>query len=185
MKYSPMTLVLAALVGTACRGAPAAEAKATAAPSANETVAAAVAAPVTEAPATVSPHAVLDRMDSRVPVPLLPMMANHQKENMREHLQAVQEVVAAAAVDDFDKVAEAAKRMGFSETMARMCEHMGAGAPGFTEQALAFHHTADEIATAANDRNSPAMLLALSKTLRACTNCHATFKQQVVSSLSD
>ena len=132
-----------------------------------------------------SPSETLDELDQRRPVPLLPVMAKHQKENMREHLQAVQEVVAAAAVDDFDKVAEAAKRMGFSETMGRMCEQMGAGAPGFTEQALAFHHTADEIATAANERNSPAMLLALSKTLRACTNCHATFKQQVVSSLSD
>jgi hypothetical protein len=113
------------------------------------------------------------------------MMAKHQKENMREHLQAVQEVIAAAAVDDFDTVAKAAKRMGFSETMGRMCEHMGAGAPGFTEQALAFHHTADEIATAASNRNGPAMLLALSKTLSACTDCHATFKQQVVDRLSE
>jgi hypothetical protein len=131
-----------------------------------------------------SPGETLDELDQRRPVPLLPMMAKHQKENMREHLQAVQEVVAAAAVDDFDTVAVAAKRMGFSETMGRMCEHMGAGAPGFTEQALAFHHTADEIAAAANSRNRPAMLLALSKTLRACTNCHATFKQQVVGSSS-
>jgi hypothetical protein len=127
----------------------------------------------------------LDRLDQRRPLPLLPMMAQHQKENMREHLQAVQEVIAAAAVGDFDKSAEAAKRMGFSETMARMCTHMGAGAPGFTEQALVFHHTADEIVTAASNRDSPAMLSAVAKTLRACTNCHATFKQQVVASLPE
>jgi len=132
-----------------------------------------------------SPSESLDELDQRRPVPLLPMMAKHQKENMREHLQAVQEVVAAAAVDDFDKAAAAAKRMGFSEAMGQMCEHMGAGAPGFTEQALAFHHTADEIATAASNRNGPAMLLALSKTLRACTNCHATFKQQLVGRLPE
>ncbi|HET7542412.1 MAG TPA: hypothetical protein VFK05_21230 [Polyangiaceae bacterium] len=102
---------------------------------------------------------------------------------MREHLQAVQEVIAAAAVGDFDASAEAAKRMGFSEAMGRMCEHMGAGAPGFTEQALAFHHTADEIVAAASNRDGPSMLEAVAKTLRACTNCHATFKQQVVASL--
>lgn len=132
-----------------------------------------------------SPSEALDKLDQRRPVPLLPMMAKHQKENMREHLQAVQEVVAAAAVDDFDRVAAAGKRMGFSESMGRMCEHMGAGAPGFTEQALAFHHTADEIATAASNRSGPDILLALSNTLRACTNCHATFKQQVVGSLSE
>jgi len=132
-----------------------------------------------------TPNAALDELDQRRPLPLLPMMAQHQKENMREHLQAVQGVVAAAAVGDFDKAAESAKRMGFSETMARMCEHMGAGAPGFTEQALAFHHTADEIATAADKRDSSAMLAALSKTLSACTTCHSTFKQQVVASLPE
>jgi len=113
------------------------------------------------------------------------MMAAHQKENMREHLQAVQEVIAAVAVGDFDKTAAAAKRMGFSETMGQMCAHMGVGAPGFTEQALAFHHTADDVATAAGTRDSAATLSALAKTLHACTNCHATFKQQVVASLSD
>jgi hypothetical protein len=103
----------------------------------------------------------LEKLDQRRPVPLLPMMAQHQKENMREHLEAVQEVVAAAAVSDFDKAAAAAKRMGFSETMGRMCEHMGAGAPGFTEQALAFHHMADEIVTAAGKQDGPALLGAL------------------------
>lgn len=127
----------------------------------------------------------LDRLDQRRPVPLLPMMAQHQKQNMREHLQAVQEVIAAAAVGDFEKSAEAAKRMGFSETMGRMCAHMGAGAPGFTEQALAFHHTADKIVTAASKRDSPALLSAVAETLTACTNCHATFKQQVVASLPE
>jgi len=141
--------------------------------------------PVRSAEAKQTASEALDELDRRRPVPLLPMMAQHQKENMREHLQAVQEVIAAAAVGDFDKSAEAAKRMGFSETMGRMCAHMGAGAPGFTEQALAFHHTADEIVAAASNRDSPALLSAVAKTLRACTNCHATFKQQVVASLPE
>lgn len=132
-----------------------------------------------------SPHEALDRLDQRRPVPLLPIMAHHQKENMREHLDAVQELVAAAAIRDFDQVAVAAKRMGFSETMGRMCEHMGAHAPGFTEQALAFHHTADEIATAASKQDEPAVLAALSKTLSACTGCHAAFKQQPVATLPE
>ncbi len=136
-------------------------------------------------PASPSATDALDRLDQRRPVPLLPMMAQHQKQNMREHLEAVQEVVAAAAASDFDGVAVAAKRMGFSETMGRMCEHMGAGAPGFTEQALSFHHTADEIAAAATKQDSAAVLAALSKTLRACTTCHATYKQQPVAILPE
>ncbi|HYP98204.1 MAG TPA: hypothetical protein VER96_05995 [Polyangiaceae bacterium] len=143
------------------------------------------AARSTEASTKPSPNEALDKLDQRRPVPLLPMMAQHQKENMREHLQAVQGVIAAAAVGDFDKAAESAKRMGSSETMGRMCERMGAGATGFTEQALAFHHTADEIVAAAGKRDSSAMLSALSKTLSACTNCHATFKQQIVASLQE
>jgi hypothetical protein len=111
------------------------------------------------------------------------MMAQHQKQNMREHLEAVQGVVAALAVGDFAGVGAAAKQMGFSETMGRMCEHMGAGAPGFTEQALTFHHTADEIVSAATRQDGPAVLAALTKTLQTCTACHATYKQQPVASL--
>ena len=139
-------------------------------------------------PASVAPTSAsdaLDQLDGRRPVPLLPRMAQHQKENMRDHLEAVQAVVAAAAVGDFEKVAESAKRMGFSESMGRMCEHMGAAAPGFTEQALAFHHTADEIAAAAVECDGGAVLAALSKTLQACTSCHQTYKQQLVASLPE
>lgn len=130
-----------------------------------------------------SARPTLDELDQRRPVPLLPVMAQHQKANMREHLEAVQAVVAAAASGDFDQVAVAAKRMGYSDAMGRMCQHMGAAAPGFTEQALLFHHTADEIVAAATQRDNAAVLAALSKTLRTCTACHAMYKQQLVASL--
>ena len=140
-------------------------------------------APLAASPASPSPNEILDELDQRRALPLLPMMAQHQKQNMREHLEAVQQVVAAAAVGDFDNVAVAAKRLGYSETMGRMCERMGAGAPGFTEQALAFHHTADEIVAAAARRDNGEVLASLSKTLKACTNCHSTHKQQPVANL--
>lgn len=113
------------------------------------------------------------------------MMANHQKQNMRDHLVVVQELVAATAQRDFAKVALAAGRIGYSETMGRMCEHMGAGAAGFTEQALRFHHSADRIADAARREDSQAVLTALSETLGACTACHATYKQKLVDKLAD
>jgi cytochrome c' len=139
--------------------------------------------PTTSSSASASE--ALDKLDQRRPVPLLPMMAQHQKQNMREHLEAVQEVVAAVAAGDFNGVGVSAKRMGYSETMGRMCEHMGAGAPGFTEQALAFHHTADEIVAAAAKQDERAVVAALSKTLRACTTCHSTYKQRLVASLPE
>ena len=131
------------------------------------------------APQSASARA-LDQMDARTPVPLLPMMAHHQKQNMRDHLVAVQEIVAALATDDFAGVERAAGRIGYSEQMGQMCTHMGAGAPGFAEQALEFHHAADRIAEAAHDRDRPRVLTELGTTLQACTACHARWKQQVV-----
>jgi len=92
-------------------------------------------APTGPAPATSSKgeseaQQALDRLDTRVAVPLLPMMANHQKQNMRDHLMAVQEIVTAVATDDYAGVERATARIGFSEEMGQMCTHMGAGAPG-------------------------------------------------------
>ncbi len=142
-------------------------------------------APATTSGAAVDPSPApaadaLDRMDTRAPVPLLPMMANHQKQNMRDHLVAVQEIVAAIAADDFAGVERAAGRIGFSEQMGQMCTHMGAAAPGFTEQALNFHRTADRISAAARDRDHAQVLTELGATLETCTSCHAAWKQQVV-----
>ena len=129
---------------------------------------------------TSGPQEALDRLDTRAPVPLLPMMANHQKQNMRDHLLAVQEIILALATDDFAAIERSAGRIGFSEPMGQMCSHMGAGAPGFTEQALAFHHTADTIAEAARQRDRAAVTRALGATLQTCTGCHAVFRQSVV-----
>ena len=142
--------------------------------------AAATSTPAGSSTGIAAPQQALDRLDGRVAVPLLPMMANHQKENMRDHLLAVQEIVLAAGNDDFAGVERAAGRIGYSEQMGRMCTHMGAAAPGFTEQALDFHHTADTIAAAARQRDRAAVLRALGATLRTCTGCHAAFKQRVV-----
>lgn len=135
-------------------------------------------------PAVTAPAAELDRLDARTPVPLLPMMANHQKQNMRDHLAVVQEVVSATAERDFAKVARAAERIGYTEAMGQMCQHMGAGAPGFTEQALAFHRTADRIVDAAKSQDAQAVLQTLGETLTKCTACHAAYKQQIVEKLA-
>ena len=64
--------------------------------------------------------------------------------------------------------------------MGRMCEHMGAGAPGFTEKAIRFHKTADTIVLAAKHRSSTEVLTALNNTLTQCTSCHSTYRQQIV-----
>jgi len=138
------------------------------------------APPAPAPPAELAAQRSLDAMDQRRPVPLLPVMAHHQKENMRDHLAAVEEIVAALASDDFAGVERAAARIGSSPGMSQMCTHMGAGAPGFTEQALGFHRAADRILEAARERNRARVLTELGATLTTCTACHAAWKQQVV-----
>ena len=137
--------------------------------------------------AGTAPHAPppgLDAIDTRTPLPLLPMMANHQKQNMRDHLVAVQEIVQGLATNDYDAVEKAARRIGYSDEMGQMCTHMGAGAPGFTEQSIRFHHTADRIAEAARSKDRAKVLGELGTTLQTCTACHAVWKQRVVDDLA-
>jgi cytochrome c556 len=118
--------------------------------------------------------------DTRKPLPLTAMMAEHQKANMREHLAAIQRIVGALARDDMAAVAQATSTIGFSESMGQMCEHMGAAAPGFTPMALNFHRTADTIAAAARAGDRSAVLTALDRTLQTCVGCHASYRQEVV-----
>jgi hypothetical protein len=137
-------------------------------------------AAVSEPPPLCAARSSLDDMDTRIALPLLPMMANHQKQNMRDHLLAVQEIILAAGRDDFGGVEKAVARVGYTPQMAQMCTHMGAGAKGFTEQSLAFHRTADTIGAAARQHDRTAVMAALGNTLQACTGCHETYRQHVV-----
>lgn len=118
--------------------------------------------------------------DARKPLPLTATMADHQKANMREHLAAIQRIVDALARDDMAGVEKATATIGLSEAMGRMCEHMGAAAPGFTPMALQFHRTADGIAEAARSGDRKAVLTALDHTLQNCVGCHAVYRQEVV-----
>lgn len=122
----------------------------------------------------------LASMDPRTPLPLQPMMAWHQKQNMMEHLVAIQRVTDGLAREDWEEVAKAAALIESSPQMQQMCQHMGAGADGFTEMALDFHRRADAIGEAARAHDGAAVLRATSSTLQSCTGCHAAFRQEVV-----
>jgi cytochrome c556 len=118
--------------------------------------------------------------DMRKPLFLPTMMAEHQRQNMREHLAAVEAIIAAIGRDDMDGVAKASARLGYSEAMGQMCEHMGAATPGFTGMALNFHHAADTMGDAARRGDRAGVLTALDRTLQTCVGCHATYRQEVV-----
>jgi len=126
------------------------------------------------------PAAELSALDTRRPLPLEPAMALHQKAQMRGHLEAVQQVTTALAAHDWAAVEAAAARMGSSPGMLQTCERMGASAEGFLEQAADFHRRADAIGAAARAHDPAATLTALGDTLSACTSCHQTWRQEVV-----
>ena len=127
-----------------------------------------------------SPIDILNGMDPRTPVPLQPMMAWHQKQNMQEHLIAIQDIIESLSREDWDAVAKASSAIESSPQMQMQCEHMGAGVDGFTEMALDFHRRADAIGEAARNQDTRAVLRAIAHTLEACTHCHGTYRQDVV-----
>ncbi len=136
--------------------------------------------PETAAPRADSPHAALAAMDSRTPVPLLPMMARHMKADMLDHLLVVQEITAALAEGDFDAVSRSASRIAYTEDLANRCDHMGSGAPGFPEKGVEFHRAASGIQEAAKAKDRDGVLRALGETIAVCNDCHGRFRQEVV-----
>lgn len=131
---------------------------------------------------TTAPRAApqANAFDQRTPVPLSPMMAAHQKEQMRDHLRVVQEIAGALAVENYEAIAASTGRIASSEQQSMMCAHMGAGAPGFAELGEELHRTADGIITAAKRRDRAAVAAALEATLTKCVGCHETYRQEIV-----
>ena len=127
-----------------------------------------------------SPETELAALDTRQPVPLQPMMAWHQKQNMMEHLVAIQAIIDGTAREDWVAVEKAARRIGSSPQTQQMCEHMGAGSAGFAEAGVEFHRRADRIVEAATRANGQDVLSFTAATLSACTACHAAYRQDVV-----
>lgn len=125
-------------------------------------------------------NAALARLDPRTPVPLTPMMAWHQKQNMMEHLEAIAGVVQGLAQEDWSRVETSAAKIQSSPQMEQMCNHMGAGAEGFTALALSFHRGADGIVRSAREQDAAATLAATAATLQLCTGCHSHYRQEVV-----
>lgn len=130
--------------------------------------------------AGVDPRDEAEQMDARTPVALTPMMATHQKEQMRDHLVAIDEIVIALVSDDWPAMEAAGARLGSSPDTTRMCQHMGAATPGFTGRGVGFHQVADGIRVAVRAKDHAGVVKALGATLAACTACHADYRQDIV-----
>lgn len=97
---------------------------------------------------------------------------------MREHLEAIQEIVGALAHGDFSKAEDITRtQLGFAkhrEAMRR--QQPEAFPPAYHDLAMAHHEAAEELAHVIPSQDLKQILLKLDRTLEACVACHRAFK---------
>lgn len=114
--------------------------------------------------------------DKRIPLNLPPMMAQHQKANMREHLKAVNEIVGYMGAKDFTQASKTAhEKLGLTTQMKQMCDNMPNET--FRTMALDFHQSGDALAEVLKTKDADQSLKALDAVLTKCTACHEMFRQ--------
>ncbi len=114
--------------------------------------------------------------DDRFALGLNAMQKHHQLVNMRDHLQAVQDIVFLLSDDEYDQAAEVAKtKLGSSTEMKLMCASFGN--KEFENLGLSFHQSADEMSEVFKTRNKQKSLESLAVTMNYCVQCHASFRQ--------
>ena len=125
------------------------------------------------------------RAEERQMVKLPEMMREHMLTNMRDHLQALNEILLALAEDrNNDAAAIAEKRLGMSSLAAHGAEHMAPFMPdGMKAVGTAMHRAASRFARLAETADidpSPAgarkVHAALHEITAACTGCHGAYR---------
>ncbi len=138
--------------------------------------------------------------DGRQTVHFPPEMRQHILANMRDHLQALSEILSAMSSTNYAKAAQIANtRLGIDSPSAEGCEGDDlAGAPrmqkpgnmdhqmsqfmpeGMRTIGLEMHQSARsfavQAATASKTGNAKPALAALSRVTQQCTACHAAYK---------
>jgi len=121
-------------------------------------------------------HSMEGGSDKRTSLGLAPAMKQQQLAMMRDHLQAVHDIVGLLAEEKFDRAASIAhNKLGLTPEMKKMC-NMFSNAK-FRQVGLASHQSADELGDVLKQGDLQQSLHALHKTMNACLQCHATFRQ--------
>ncbi len=114
--------------------------------------------------------------DERLSLELNAMQKEHQLVNMRDHLEAVQAIIALLAEDNYEIASKVAyKKLGSTTEMKLMCASFGN--KQFETLGLEFHKSADKMSEVFKQKNKNASLQALSNTMNYCKQCHKTFRQ--------
>ena len=116
--------------------------------------------------------------DTRTKVDMPDMMKTHMLGDMRDHLQALNEIQAALAKGEFDKAADIAEaRIGMSSLIAHDASHMAPFMPkGMQDIGTEMHHAASRFAMTAMEGDLSRSLDALSKVTEQCVACHMSYR---------
>ncbi|MBV1873701.1 MAG: cytochrome c [Gammaproteobacteria bacterium] len=115
-------------------------------------------------------------VDGRTSLNLSPAMKQHQLQNMRAHLKAIQKIIAQLGQKDFTGASQTAhQKLGLSKEMEAMCNRFDNDS--FKTLAINFHTSADEMAEVFEKENLEDSLAAVSNTMNYCVSCHKQFRQ--------
>lgn len=113
----------------------------------------------------------------RAALNLPPAAQEGLKLTMREHLEAIDGIVAALAEEDFEQAASLAhEELGFPIHHVAMQREGGAAfPPAYHELAMAHHEAAEALGAVIPTKNLKQILPHLQQTLHACVKCHQAF----------
>jgi hypothetical protein len=102
------------------------------------------------------------------------------KLTMREHLEAIDAIIAALAREDFAKAALLTnEELGFPKHHVAMRREQGATfPPEYHELAMAHHQAAEALGAVMPTKDLKKILSQLQQTLHACVKCHQVFRLQ-------
>jgi hypothetical protein len=100
------------------------------------------------------------------------------KLTMREHLEAIHDIVAALGQQDFEQAAKVAhEELGFLKHHQAMTREAGATFPSkYHELAMAHHQAAEDLAKVIPSKEYRTILPQLERTIGACVSCHQAYK---------
>lgn len=128
---------------------------------------------------------VAQAADSRELVKMPAMMQEHMLASMRDHLVALDEILAAVSAENYDQASKVAEeRLGMSSFDLHGASHMAPYMPKPMQEAGgSLHRAASRFAIAAQDADidrsyasMKTLMGALSEMTAACNACHAGYR---------
>lgn len=118
------------------------------------------------------------QQDERVALGLSQAVETGMKLTMREHLEALRDIVASLGRQEFEQAAKVAhEELGFPKHHQAMQREAGATfPPKYHEFAMAHHQAAEDLAAVIPSQDIKQILPQLDRTMKACTVCHQAFR---------